>query len=65
MGLDDLGNAQLADPPMTVFDVDNKEIGRKTIELMIEIIEKKNINPKRINVAGKIIERKSTGEVKK
>lgn len=64
MPLDDLGQAQIADPQMTAFDVDNEEIGRKAIDLMIEIIEKKNLSPRRINVSGKIIERESTGKVK-
>jgi len=59
MALDDLGKAALANPAMTVVNINNQEIGHRAVRCLQRLSRKEKI-PARIKVGCRLIERKST-----
>ena len=60
IALDDLGKAILADPPISVVDVDNEAIGRESVAALVAILEQKATGPRRITVPATLVVREST-----
>lgn len=64
MALDDLGRAEFSDPPMTVIDIDNEEIGGQAFDLVAKGDDERVSAPQRLFVSERLIERESTGEAR-
>ena len=60
MGFSNNKITSLVDPPLTTVDQPSFEMGRKSAELVIDIIEDKMIEPQTIVLDAKLIERAST-----
>lgn len=64
MALDDLGRGELSAPAMSVFDIYNEEIGKKSIDCLMQLTENTYNGPNRIDISGELIIRESTGTLK-
>lgn len=60
VGFDNIKLAEIVDPELTTYSQPNYEIGVKAMELLLEIIDKKEIEGKSVILNGKLIERDST-----
>ncbi|UXV37684.1 LacI family DNA-binding transcriptional regulator [Staphylococcus simulans] len=60
VGFDNIKLAEIVDPELTTYSQPNYEIGEKAMKLLLEIIEKKEIEEKSIILNGELVERKST-----
>ncbi|MHD0396452.1 LacI family DNA-binding transcriptional regulator [Staphylococcus simulans] len=60
VGFDNIKLAEIVAPELTTYSQPNYEIGVKAMELLLEIIDKKEIEGKSVILNGKLIERDST-----
>lgn len=62
VGFDDIYMARLIDPELTTIKQPNYEMGYKSVEILINILEGKQENNKNINLKPKLVIRKSTSK---
>ena len=64
MGMDDLPQAALHNPPLTTMHIPMREIGAASLDLLLDDLEGLRLPPRRVEFACHIVERRSTSRVR-
>jgi LacI family transcriptional regulator len=65
VGFDNIPESALTEPPLTTIDQSIQELGRRAVELIVELIDGDAERPRQITLPTRLVIRRSTGPVRR
>ena len=60
LGVDNLGVTEITNPPLTTIDTQHNEMGMKTAEILLKVMENRSLDTSKVVLTPKLIERSSS-----